>query len=489
MASIIQNFNVLNALLKEELKLKFFESEPVKTIDFGSAVFREACRTKIQAGKKRLAQPYHDGYIEPLLKNFNEIYDALKPIPYEPIEDKDVKKYAYLTSLVNAALQPDQELVAPYLVPIQGIVDDMYHRFLTSRTKLGITAQLDQAISPLVGIVGRLPSSISKKAPLPSTFELEQMRHRDYLLKLASGFKAGTVLIPAGYLKAPLLWGVLGHEVGGHYTLTAGRGDKLLRELQSKIYDYVLERFPSNKELAVLWMYWAEETASDVCGVLNLGPSFGIGAIHFYTAQRQSAKWEGTEKLEAYTSAESNHVAPALVPYVISGAVKALTGLSMSRKFRYIAQIDEIARDKTNAGANTLDQKVLQFPIGQTLKDPEGISIKLPEMQLLNLMRKSALQVGFHIATVPLNALDGHTLQELATWDDDDEDAAIDVANQLMKPESSSEINTRRDKPKRLQLLSGGILAVIRAPELYGRINEILLEELGVNSTAAKMKR
>jgi hypothetical protein len=74
-------------------------------------------------------------------------------------------------------------------------------------------------------------------------------------------------------------------------------------------------------------------------------------------------------------------------------------------------------------------------------------------------------------------------------WDDGNEDAAIDVANQLMKPESSSAIATSRDKPKGLQLLSGGILAVIRAPESYGRINEILLKELEVNSTAAEMRR
>ena len=474
MGSFIDNFKALNSLLLKELE--FFKTDPVEVVDFSPPAFRETCRTKIQAGKQRLAKPYQNGYIEPLLKNFEGIHDALKPIPGQP-RDRDPHKYAYLTSLVNAALQPDQELVAPYLVAIQGIVDDLHQSFLTSRTNLGIPPSLDQAISPLVGFVGPLPSRISKKAPMPATFELEQMRDREHLPDHASDFKAGTIVIPAGYLKAPLLWSVLGHEVGGHYALTADRGDKLLSELRSKIYDMVLDQFPNKKAMAAIWMHWAEETAADVCGVLSLGPSYGKGMIHYYTAQLPSAGWSdktSSRSLETVSSTLDNHPTPVLVPYVISGAVKALSGLSASRKFRYTAQIEEIAR------VITREEEVLTFPNSQTLMDKDKVLINLPKEQSLELMRESALLVGSYIASVPLNALNGHTLQELATWNDGDEDAAIEVANQLMKPESSSAIATSRNKPKRVQLLSGGILAVIRAPELYGHVNRVLLKEFGV---------
>jgi hypothetical protein len=119
----------------------------------------------------------------------------------------------------------------------------------------------------------------------------------------------------------------------------------------------------------------------------------------------------------------------------------------------------------------------------------EGKPIILSKEQPLEEMQELARHVGYHIATVPLNALDGHTLRDLAMWDDGNEDAAIDVANQLMKPESSSAIATSRDKPKGLQLLSGGILAMIRAPESYGRINKALLKELRANSTETTIER
>src|SRR5438445_4850513 len=56
---------------------------------------------------------------------------------------------------------------------------------------------------------------------MPSTFELVQMREADWLDQYGADFKVGPVLLPAGYRDDPLLWGVLGHEVGGHYVLTA----------------------------------------------------------------------------------------------------------------------------------------------------------------------------------------------------------------------------------------------------------------------------
>ena len=156
---------------------------------------------RILAGKKRLPEIYHEGYIDPLVKNLQVIIDALRPIPGRP-EGWDPRKYTFLTNIVNAALQPNQEPVVPYLSAIQGITNEIYCKFLRSRSQHDINTPLDQAISPLVGFIGPLPLEVSDRAPMPSTYELEQIRQSDWLAEYALDFKVGTIVIPAGYLKA-----------------------------------------------------------------------------------------------------------------------------------------------------------------------------------------------------------------------------------------------------------------------------------------------
>ena len=371
----------------------------------------------------------------------------------------------------------------PYLSAIQGITNAIYCNFLASRSQLGINTPLDQAIPPLIGFVGPLPSGITDKAPMPSTFELEQIRQRDWLAEYASGFKVGTIVIPAGYLNAPLLWGVLGHEVGGHYALTACKDDRLLHELKTKVYDELLKDYP--KHLALLWRYWTEEAAADVCGVLNLGPSFGIGAVSFYTAQIYRGKWTSSkEVLSGVYDKDNDHPIQALVPYVISGAVDALKDLSESRKHRYMAQLDEIATFFSS------EKEAIWFPGNPKLKDEDDHDIDLPATQPLKEMRDLARKVGHYIATVKLKALEGYALQDLVTWDDKEEEAALEIANQLNHGTSATEISCKGAKATGLQLLSGGILAVIRNPDLYTHANEVLIKELGLNYyTEAQIRR
>jgi hypothetical protein len=481
MASFTDNFISLNQILLKQLN--FYETGRVEKYSVFSSeldIVKTYC-DRILAGKERLPEIYHNAYIDPLVKNLKDIFDALRPIPGRP-EGWDPRKYTFLTNLVNAALQPGQEQVMPYLSAIQGIVNEMYCTFLTSRSKLGIKTPLDQAISPLVGFNGPLPLHISEQAPMPSTFELEQIRQSDWLAEYASGFKVGTIVIPAGYLTAPLLWGVLGHEVGGHYTLTAGKGDRLLDELKTKIYHKVLKKYP--KHVALLWRSWTEEAAADVCGVLNLGPSFGVGAISFYTAQMSLGKWSSSkEELSCVYEKDNDHPIQVLVPYVISGAIEALKQLGQSRKHRYTAQLDEIARFFSS------EKKVIRFPDHPKLIDFHGRDIELPASQSLKKMQDLAHDVGYYIATVKLKTLEEYTLQDLVTWGDKEEDAALEIADHLNHRTLATDISNKGAKSTSLQLLSGGILAVIRNPDLYAHANEALSKELGLNYTEAQIRR
>ncbi len=471
-----QKFEHLNKVLLEHLS--FFDPEPVKPIVFSNnAAFLQRLTDQIIEGGKSLSSEYHAGYIEPLVNNLSKIVYQLTPIDEEHPTDEDKQAYAYLTLLANAAVQPAQPAVKRFLKPVQRVVNDIYASFLKSRAKLGIDPP-DQKIKPLAGFVGPL-GKISEQAPVPSTFEVEQMQSIDWLGELARDFTVGAVLLPAGYKDAPLLWSSLGHEIGGHYVLAADRGDKLFHELGEKIYDMVIKEY--SREIAALWLHWTEEATSDVCGVLNFGPSFGIGAISFYTAQLYLGKWSSqTNELETTFYTEYRHPTQILVPHVIRGAIEGLRNLGLSRKDRYIAQAEEIAQPYAKG------RKTIKFPRNPTLEDIQGKTVQLSDTQSLEVMQKSARRVGQFIATVPLTQLKGGTLQDLATWNDSNEEAAISVADQLVGPKSGpmSVTTSNAVMPRSLELLSGGILAVIRKPDEYKRVNDILLSQFAANRYA-----
>lgn len=481
MQSISQKFDKLNHILLRDLD--FFKPGPIETINFTlKPPFVRDCYDKIAAAKQYHSPDYCRGYIDPLLNNLEQIIGHLLPA-HDPLSGLDLPKYAYLTLLVNAAIGPAQKPLAPFLTPVQGIVNEMYRTFLNKRAQLGVRTPLDQAIPPLVGFVAPFVPKISKQAPMPSTFELEQMQEDEYLGPEAIDFKAGAVVLPAGYYNVPLLWGVMGHEVLGHYMLSACKEDSLLRELRSKIYDEVLKSF--DKEVAVLWMYWSEEAASDVCGVLSLGPSFGVGAISFYTAQLFLGKWPFDKgKLQhAYGEVNKQHPIQVLIPYLISGAIEGLKYLSPSRKYRYMAQLEEIASSFSDRS------DLVTFPDDLMLRDKGNGQVKIPKSLPLKIMQESARKVGRYIATVRLRALRGpsdelHDLQDIITWKEEEENNALEIADQITNSSSTSFISLKENKPTGVELLSGGILAVIRNPDLYLRANDALIRQFETSNSA-----
>lgn len=176
------------------------------------------------------------------------------------VDDYDpIAKYVFLTQIVNAALQPGENSTASALRPIQNFVDDMYSSFLNAR----IREPLDHKIPPLISFVDWLPSNIynlpsERKPPMPGVLEIDQMKA---LLKpdLAAGFAAGSMLLPPGYKNRPLLWGVLGHEVGGHYVLTSDPKDKLINELQGMIFIAMSELY-TEKPFDVVAPLWVQNS-------------------------------------------------------------------------------------------------------------------------------------------------------------------------------------------------------------------------------------
>ena len=76
----------------------------------------------------------------------------------------------------------------------------------------------------------------------------------------------------------------------------------------------------------------------------------------------------------------------------------------------------------------------------------------------------AARKVGHMIATRKFKALNGHSIQDIETWDDDDEAAAEAIAARVLQRQA---IAGHGDDA---QLLAGVTLALLQDPALYDRV-------------------
>jgi hypothetical protein len=476
MGSAVENYNALNEILLNTKGI--FQPNLVTKIDFSTQkAFVKEYRGKIEDAEVHFGVAHQKGYLTPLKHGLEDIIAALK----EPrtgnggVIGIDPGRYVFLTLLVNAALHPNEQQLKKPLGVLQRIISDQFDSYKNKREHMNVKAPLTHTCSPLIGFIGHLPSKVSPLPPLPTTLEVAFLR--EYLGKSsARDFTAGAIGIPPGYMNYPLLWAVVGHEVGGHYILSSD--DRVLPELQKKIYRELLRLYPSEptNALAPLWRFWTEEAASDVCAILHLGPTAWIGTISWYTALFKLA-WgkEGESRLSSKYSPENWHPLPILIPDLICGAIEQLEQLSPSRRARYSAQIEEIAKQHSEWASD------VHFGKKQIVPDPADSGNKekftdLPETLPLETMRTSARIVGRYLATVRLDSLQGHSLQDLATWTDNDENAAEQVATEMTDLNNLRQIRLEGKAPSPLQLISGGVLAVVRHPDRFGHINELLLE-------------
>ncbi|MCK5613030.1 hypothetical protein KAR91_64755, partial [Candidatus Pacearchaeota archaeon] len=100
--------------------------------------------------------------------------------------------------------------------------------------------------------------------------------------------RCGIVSFPAEFFSGGLLaWGSLAHEVSGHHFLQSIDGlipELKLRTLMGLINTLTFEYYDI---LGPYWVACAEETACDILGVLNIGPSFGYSLLALLRAERQ----------------------------------------------------------------------------------------------------------------------------------------------------------------------------------------------------------
>lgn len=216
--------------------------------------------------------------------------------------------------------------------------------------------------------------------------------------------KAAVVSLPAYLMKGGVAaWGALGHEVVGHEILHSHEG--LMEELKDKLINDLTNfgenQNHSSKDIKWAVKYWSkrvDETASDVLGILHLGPAAALGMLAYFRS------FNSDHKMRTTAEDEDEHPLDLLRGYL---AVEVLRLLNFSQS-RHWANALESELEKDRDPNLRIDRSIPAVQI-------EGWKISIPGI------RSYIKIVAETIVCSKLTSLGRKSLLELNSWSDQDE--------------------------------------------------------------------
>ncbi len=430
--------------------IDLFGSGPPEVPWHGDPPSAEAVRAATDPASSRLPLAFQAAYIAPLQRNLDHVLQALTGA-------QDI-----LETVGGAIYDHRVDEVDPELDRFLAVISNFYRSFLdaTRRASAGFP-QIGEQLPPLAMFQHDGQSG-------PFTIPV------DDIARLFDG-AVGVVSLPSTYRNHPLLWASLAHETGGHDVLHADAG--LLPELSQAVRTFFGGgaipsggQVTANQFLGLLWSHWMDEAASDVYGVMNIGPEFGLNLVAFFTALWERIKPTGNPTLRTSSGPDPRsgvldpHPTDILRPYLIKGAIEALQALSAARRTQYADDLETLAQI-TAGGAATVEIQGL-VPTGPS------VGLRFNASLPIDLMQTAAQHVGSLIATGALQALGGNSIQALETWDDTDEDTARLIAQNMT---ANVAVAGQGDDAA---LLAGATIAAFDQPGSYdiitARLNEAL---------------
>ena len=327
----------------------------------------------LEAARLKLPPLYRIAAAEPFLSALKDL-GATK---FKQVLQKDPTREGtggLMIDIAQAILQNGEGYETTPLDAFQEVISDLYDGFLSAEDRRGVKPPDYEVIAPLVKWGS--PDSGPYTWPVDSTSTF--------------GLHVGVVnLPPANARKGLCAWAALGHECGGHDILHADEG--LLRELTDRVQS-ALMKAKLGIRIADYWSSRMDETASDVLGVLNLGPAAAVGVIAYFRGINAALGYGPT--LASDGPADDPHPADLVRGYVSAEVVRLLLF--------------------SNAGiwANAI--------IKETDKDAGKIVLAGDKVTLAQA-KKAAAVVAQTIAATKLDALDSHAFSEIQNWRDVDE--------------------------------------------------------------------
>lgn len=326
---------------------------------------------RLEAVRGKFPPLYRDAMVTPFWEKLRSLGEA----GFQRVLSGDPQRTgaaALMMDIAQAILQQGEGFLEVPTDAFQEVVSDLYDGFLSAEDRQGINPPDLGVIPPLVKWGN--PDSGPYTWPVDATGSF--------------GCKAGVVNLPPANARQGLVaWSALGHETAGHDILHADTG--LPEELATALQQDLLAL---GHGLDQYWSSRIDETASDVMGILNLGPAAGIGLIAYFRAL--NAAFTGQARLRSEGPGGDPHPADILRGYLAAETVALLEFTGHDEWSRLIA--------------------------AETNKDLATI-VLAEETVPANVARQSARIVAQTLARHRSKALENHALAEIQNWRDSDE--------------------------------------------------------------------
>mgnify|MGYP001283755939 CR=1 FL=1 len=328
----------------------------------------DAIKTALAPVRPTLPPIYRAKFYDPLAASVN----ALTPGDFQSL--KTHRDNTPFWDALQAVLQNASGYESKATDSFQEVVSDLFDGFLSAEDRVGVKPPDYEVIPPLV--------KWGNPDFGPYTWPVDSMGR----LKI----EMSVVSLPPAHAHGGLLgWATLGHETGGHDILGADKG--LLREL-TEVTHAALLRAGQPSWMAAYWSERIDETASDVLGLINMGPAAGIGLVGYFRGLMGA--WTGVAKLRSDGPADDPHPGDIVRGYLAAATVRRL---SFAQRSRWATAIE--AETDKDAGSIHL--------AGHAVTKATG--------------KRAAAVVAKAIADTPLLALEKRSLRSIQDWHDTDE--------------------------------------------------------------------
>jgi hypothetical protein len=321
----------------------------------------------------------------------------------------------------------------------QQVVDDLYDGFLSAEDRKGVAPPENATDAPLV--------KFGNPQDGPYTWPIDATRN--------FGVRAAVVNLPPSHARRGLLgWAALGHETGGHDILHAYAG--LEDQLAEAVREALVAQFDSGSILPDYWASRIDETASDVMGILNMGPAAAIGIIGYFRGL--NAAHGGGPHLRNDGPSEDEHPADIV------------------RGFLGSSTVAQLSFDGAAAWAKVLDD--------QTTQDVDHI-ILLDQEVSADDARTSARIVSNTIVNFQARTLEGHSLGDIQDWRTSDE-AIVTQVRQALRTAADLPVDST-PRIYAAHVVAAAVLEALAAngdiPALFDRLIGILDKMHAANPT------
>ncbi|HET6201935.1 MAG TPA: hypothetical protein VFI25_03935 [Planctomycetota bacterium] len=352
-----------------------------------------ALRGRLEASREKLPPLYREVVFQP----YARALERLGAAGFASVLASDPERISgagLMLDVAQAILQNGEGYQERPTDAFQEVVSDLYDGFLSAEDRRGVERPDHGTVPPLVKWGN--PDSGPYTWPVDATEVL--------------GVGAGVVSLPPSHARRGLFaWGALGHETAGHDVLGADTG--LRGELEDAVRNALLD---SNvgEDLAEYWAERIDETASDVLGILNMGPGAALGLLGYFRGL--SAAFEGRAKLRSDGPADDSHPADVLRGYLAASTVRLL---------RF---------DRAAAWGKILE--------AETDKDVGSIVLAGAEVGA-ETARRSAAAVAEAIVKTRARSLEHRSLGRIQNWRNRDEEIVAELRTVLAGPgEPPSEV-------------------------------------------------